>query len=222
MTPPSTHADVAVPPSVAPAGETPETYSERERFATGSRCTCGDCESEFLSYYLREDKRGKVVRRRASVAWCPECGCRFENGRLQPCSRYHSHPRTGIRIQSGSSGGVSAVRLDPAVLDRLEAMFPGEDPFSPRMRPILEEIELYTRLHEMYPEKALTELQKVRRSMATLRCPRCGQPLPWRGTAGEVAPAPDPDLAPAPTRPRPRAVRRRTGGDTTADHLGLF
>ncbi|MCA9872861.1 MAG: hypothetical protein KC441_04385, partial [Anaerolineales bacterium] len=58
--------------------------------------------------------------------------------------------------------------------------FPGEAPFSARMRPVLEEIDLFVHLRELFPSQSVDRLLEIRKGMRPFVCTRCGQPVEWR------------------------------------------
>ncbi|MBK8128906.1 MAG: hypothetical protein IPK53_08155 [bacterium] len=70
--------------------------------------------------------------------------------------------------------------LEHEATKRLHAWFPGEAPFSGKMRPVLEEIDLFVRLRELFPNRPVARLLEIRKGMRPFVCPRCGQPVDWR------------------------------------------
>jgi len=70
--------------------------------------------------------------------------------------------------------------LESVALERLGQWFPGEAPFSAKMRPVLAEIDLFVRLRDLFPDMSVDQLFKVRIGMASFVCSRCGRPVDWR------------------------------------------
>lgn len=155
-------------------------FRVREPFDTGEECVCSNCHGHFVSWVIVEGRKGKETRRAAEESHCSECDCRRVKGVLQPCARYDD-PRTGIRIHPAPNRESAGwVRLEHEATKRLHAWFPGEAPFSGKMRPVLEEIDLFVRLRELFPNRPVARLLEIRKGMRPFVCPRCGQPVDWR------------------------------------------
>ena len=155
-------------------------FQVREPFDTGEECVCGNCQGHFVSWVIVEGRKGKETRRASDEAYCSECECRRVKGILQPCARYED-PRTGIRIRPAPNRESAGwVRLEHEAIKRLHEWFPGEAPFSARMRPVLEEIDLFVHLREWFPNQSVDRLLEIRKGMRPFVCTRCGQPVEWR------------------------------------------
>lgn len=58
--------------------------------------------------------------------------------------------------------------LNHDAIERLGVMFPNENPFDARMRPVLMEMDVFARLRDIFPDASLGWLVSVRRSMRPL------------------------------------------------------
>lgn len=152
-----------------------------EEYDTGRVCTCGDCTAHVQTWVIISGKGKNQTRRLADESYCPQCGCRWEKHTLTPCASYDD-PRTGLRLRPDPPKGTAGwtVMIEAVFAERWEKWFPGESIYAAAARPVLEEIDLFVRLRELFPAATLDRLVKIRKGMRPFICPGCGQPVDWR------------------------------------------
>jgi hypothetical protein len=151
-----------------------------EEYDTRQACTCGDCTANVMSWVIVSGRGKNETRRMADQSYCPQCGCRWDKGVLTPCAS-HDDPRTGLRLRlEEPNGSVGWVMTEAVFAERWMKWFPGESMHAAAARPVLEEIDLFVRLRELFPAATLDRLVKIRKGMRPFICARCGEPVDWR------------------------------------------
>mgnify|MGYP001171485517 CR=1 FL=1 len=151
-----------------------------KEYDTGLACTCGDCTAHVQTWVIISGKGKNQTRRMADESYCPQCGCRWEKGVLTPCANYDD-PRTGLRLHPALSDvSVGWMMTEWVFAERWAKWFPGVYLQSAAARPVLEEIDLFVRLRELFPQATFDRLLAIRKGMRPFFCSACGKPVDWR------------------------------------------